>query len=55
MTDALVHRLRAWLDQAPFDDVLSALRLVAEEARRRGVRRGYGSLCTNEEANEPIE
>lgn len=55
MTDALTHRLRAWLDQASFDDVLSVLRLVAEETRRRGVRKGYGSLFTCEEANEPSE
>lgn len=55
MTDALAHRLRAWLDQAAFNDVLFALRLVAEEARRRGVRKGYGSFFTYEEANEPRE
>lgn len=56
MTDSLVYRLRAWLDQATFADVLSALRIVAEETRKRGVRKGYGSFFACEEAtDEPGE
>lgn len=49
MTEGLTARLRAWLNQASFDDVLYVLRLVAEEVRRRGVRRGYVSFFAQEE------
>lgn len=45
MTDALLHRLRAYLDATPFEDVLAVLLLVALETRERGSRRGYAWLC----------
>lgn len=49
MTDSLAHRLKAWLDQATFADVLSALRIVAEETRKRGVRQGHSAFFTQED------
>lgn len=55
MTDALEHRLKAYLDVAPFEDVLAILLLVALETRERGSRRGYAWLCNSDDEGEEVE